>query len=215
MSASQQSQTGSQTDNVLEVTFDRPFVKKCGRNEEANEPNIEGLKNVWPKQEGDKSTIGVGFTNPTLNGTHMTLGFLTKNDIVAVSNALAPIAEFIPGNTATFNGYTFWGPNTAVFLKMERSLEDKCRNLDSKCTPEGNGRGRIYHVTFPLVPKKDDDGNNVLDDDGHIVWKKRFPDVSDEKFERCVAILNHPNMKCFVGMSDDEILKEVSPHLFE
>lgn len=211
MSASQQTASKTQTDDVLEVKFDNVFVKPCGRNAKAHKPNIKGLSYVWPTQEGDKSTIGVGLTDAALIGTHVTLGFLSnKNDICEVSDTLDLVVEFILGKNAVLVAYSFFGLNTVVFLKIcDRSLEDKCRSLDSKCTPEGKGRGRIYHVSLPVVPKKDNDGNIV-----HGVWEKRFPDVSDEKFERCVAILNHPDMKCFVGMSDDEILKEVSPHLF-
>jgi len=213
MSATQQtaSQTAPQTD-VLEVTFDEVYVKPCGRNAEAHKPNREGLEKVWPAQEGDRSTIGGSFTDAALRGTHMTFGFLThKNNIAEVSAALALLVELILGKTAKLVAYSFFGPNTVVFLEMcDRGLEDKCRSLDSKCTPEGKGRGRIYHISLPVVPKKDNDGNIVQG-----VWEKRFPDVSDEKFERCVAILNHPNMKCFAGMTDDDILKEVSPHLFE
>jgi len=174
------------------------FTKKVGRTEPSYDLTPENVEKVWPTEDGKKSTIGVTLIDENhehaaaFEGVHMTGACLTsKNDLSEVQK-LADRALYY-GATVTPRGYTFFGPNTAVVLSITKTEDkDKFRELNAVGTPEGQTSERVWHVSVPL--KKAADGS----------WVKRFDDVSDEKFDYWVKVLN--NIPSLEGKTDEELL---------
>lgn len=187
------SQTTTTTFLVLEA-----FVKEVGRGKPSYDLTAENVEKVWPTEDGKKSTIGFTLIDENhehataFEGVHMTGACLTaKNDLSAVQQ-LAD-RTFYYGATVTPIGYTFFGPNLVVILRITKTEDkDKFRELNAAGTPEGQTDERVWHVSVPL--KKDADGN----------WVKRFDDVSDEKFAFWVQVLN--SIPSLEGKSDEELL---------
>jgi hypothetical protein len=194
---SQNTQTTTQTTTTTFLILEG-FTKKVGRTEPSYDLTAENVEKVWPTEDGKKSTIGFTLIDENhenaaaFEGVHMTGACLTaKNDLSAVQ-ALAD-RTFYYGATVKPIGYTFFGPNLVIILRITKTEDkSKFRALNAVGTPEGQTDERVWHVSIPL--KKNADGN----------WVKRFDDVSDEKFAYWLNVLN--SIPSLEGKTDEELL---------
>lgn len=187
---------------LITLTIIGAFCKKVGRGEPRLPLTPENVANVFPTEDGKKSTIGFTFITgksedaDVVADFHMTGGCITNlNDLVAIQEHANADAyngmEFKPVVCAIFERDGI--RDTAVLLKPTKASDaEKLCALNATCTPEGETDKRILHFTIPVI--QDENGN----------WAKRFDDVSDEKFKFCKDLLTR--LPLYVGKSDEELL---------
>lgn len=184
--------------NTNELTITGAFVKRVGRSMPSYDLTPEAVAEVFPTEDGQKSTIGFTLSNGStedaaaFDGVHMTGTMITNKDDLEEVQEHAHADEYI-GIKVKPVGYTFFGSNCVVLLKpTNATYADKLRELNAVGTPEGQTDERVWHVSVPL--KRGSDGK----------WDKRFDDVSDRKFEFWKGIVT--NVPSLVGKSDIELL---------